>query len=382
MNVRSIQFRLIVWYTALIIVTSIAFAGYTYSSVRTRLHNQLHEVLQRRIERISDNVLTHYTTPQALAQEIHEVYFPEASDRFIRISHVNGAPIYVSGSPKDGLFDPAIIPQITDYDSREAAKRIEKGRKHSQLFIIGKKISIKNGDYYIEIGATTDHITDALRKLIITLLIGLPAVVILAAVGGWLLVRRALQPVETIRATAKKITFSNLRQRLPVEPTGDAIENLSITLNQMLERLEHAYQQASRFSGDASHELRTPLTIIRSELESVAASMRAYPLPAEFRERVGSVLEEAERLSAIVEGLFAVARLDAGEAKIDHSAFDLVALVKSTIEQMQLLAEEKWISVSINAPQPVFIMGDPARLKQVVVNLLDNAIKYTQAGRR
>ena len=119
------------------------------------------------------------------------------------------------------------------------------------------------------------------------------------------------------------------------------MEHLSVTLNQMLERLDHAYQQASRFSADASHELRTPLAIMRSELESVEATMRASHIAAAFRERIGSVLEEAERLSRIVEGLFALARLDAGEAKMEHKMFDLAKLVHSTVEQMQLLAEEK-----------------------------------------
>ena len=164
---------------------------------------------------------------------------------------------------------------------------------------------------------------------------------------------------------------------VPVAVTGDALEHLSVTLNQMIDRLEDAYQQTSRFSADASHELRTPLTIMRGELECI---VRESHVPEALRECIGSVLEETERLSRITESLFAISRLDAGEAKIEHTPFDLAALVQSTADQMMLLAEVKKIHTRIAASGPVAVCGDPSRIRQIIVNLLDNAIKYTQEG--
>jgi signal transduction histidine kinase len=145
----------------------------------------------------------------------------------------------------------------------------------------------------------------------------------------------------------------------------------------MISRLEDAVHNSKRFLADASHELRTPLTVLRGELENVAQNGR---LEEDTRETLGSMLEEVERLAKIVEGLFALSRLDAGEAQAEWVPFDLAELAATTADQMSLLAEDKGISVSCEAKQGITVEGDRARLKQVVVNLLDNAIKYTPNG--
>lgn len=380
MNIRSIHTRLILWYTALMIFTSIGFGAYTYYSLHRRLYDEMRDTLARRVERIHENILPNIESDVQgkLAHQIQEVYSPEKSNRFIRISRGKGDVVYVSGPPQDHTFDPSAIPSAQSFTGR-ISERIEQVTGE-RLLIVGIKAALKGVSYDIEMGAPTDQIDSALRKHAVTFLIGQPFVIIIAIVGGSMLVLRALEPVEVIRATAEKITFSNLSQRLPVADTGDALEHLSVTLNQMLERLEHAYQQASRFSADASHELRTPLTIIRSELEAIESALRGWKPPLPFGERIGNVLEETERLSCIVEGLSALARLDAGEAKIQDEVFDLAELTRSTVEQMQLLAEDKQLLTTLDARLPVFVRGDSARLKQVIVNLYDNAIKYTLAG--
>jgi signal transduction histidine kinase len=147
----------------------------------------------------------------------------------------------------------------------------------------------------------------------------------------------------------------------------------------MISRLEEAIHGSKQFVADASHELRTPLTVMRGELESLAQDGQ---LRGETREALGSVLEEVERLAEIVEGLFALSRLDAGEAHSEWVRFDLTELAATTAEQMSLLAEDKRVSVACESSPAVIVAGDRARLKQVVVNLLDNAIKYTPSGGR
>ncbi len=145
----------------------------------------------------------------------------------------------------------------------------------------------------------------------------------------------------------------------------------------MIARLDDAFEYNRRFIADASHELRTPLTIMRGELESIVEQTELTP---EVQRTAASVLEEVERLARIVEGLFAISRLDAGEAQKESVPFDLGKLAASTAEQMCLLAEDKGITITAGTAEKVVVNGDRARVKQVVVNLLDNAVKYTAPG--
>jgi signal transduction histidine kinase len=145
----------------------------------------------------------------------------------------------------------------------------------------------------------------------------------------------------------------------------------------LIARLDESFQYISRFTADASHELRTPLTVLRGELEAIAAGAH---LDEASRETIGSALEETERLSRIVESLLAISRLDAGEAQMERVSFDLAELTTTTVEQMRLLAEDRDISLGCHINGDVRVEGDRARIKQVIVNLVDNAIKYTPEG--
>jgi heavy metal sensor kinase len=233
------------------------------------------------------------------------------------------------------------------------------------------------GSLLVEVGTSAAPVDTLLGHLLLLLSLGLPIVVAVAAGGGYLLVKSALRPVDEMARKAGVITQHNLSERLPVSHTGDELERLSIALNRMILRLDDAFRNSRRFLADASHELRTPLTILRGELESL---VQGGAVAAGERERLGSLLEEVERLTKIVERLFALSRLDAGDAQVEWVQFDLAELVATTTDQMKLMAEDRRIAVACDVMAATFVCGDHARMKQVVVNLLDNAIKYTPEG--
>lgn len=379
MNTRSLRFRLVAWYASLLAATFVALGVLTLAGLRHFLETSLRDTQMRRARQIADTLLVNVSRPgdAFIAPEVEAFYAPEANDRFIRITRSDGSALYASGKPKDDSFDPAGIPgvRLTAGGERSRKERLP-GDKVLLIASLDYKTST-GALYVVEVGEPTARIEAMLNQVLLCLAMGLPIVVIVAAGGAYLLVNRALAPVDQIAGKAEQISQHNLSGRLPVARTGDELERLSLSLNRMISRLEDAVQNSKRFLEDASHELRTPLTVLRGELENLTQNAR---LDGDTRETLGSMLEEVERLAKIVEGLFALSRLDAGEAQAERVRFDLAELAATTADQMSLLAEDKGISVSCEAKAGITVQGDRARLKQVVVNLLDNAIKYTSRG--
>ena len=376
MNTRSISFRLVAWYAVWLAGIFLLLCALLYLDLRLYLENDLRESQFRRARQIANTLLVKVPqTGEANAvSQTKDWYEPEVNDRFIRITRADGTLVYVSGAPKDGSFDPAEFPIFQPPSKSESSRKLNLSGGHTLLIATLNFKSSGNPDYHVEFGALLDPVETMLNHLFLQLALGLPLAVVIITAGGYWLVRRALTPVEQITRAAEQITQFNLSERLPVTHAGDELERLSLALNRMITRLDEAFQNSKRFVADASHDLRTPLTILHGELESFAEDSR---LDAELRDRAGSMLEEVVHLGKIVEQLFTLSRLDAGEAQTEWTRFDLTELAKTTVGQMNLLAEDKGIAIACNAGPPVPVNGNHVRLKQVIVNLLDNAIKYT-----
>lgn len=380
MIARSIRFRMALWYAALLAGALALFGAATYLGLERYLQKSLEESLIKQARSIGDVLVVNINQSGEgyVDNEITEHYSPEINGRFIRVTRTDGKRIYVSGPPKDGTFDPALVAAPRLPVTQEFTREVEMSDEH-ELLLHGLPFKAADGTrFLIEVAAPYNQIESVLRGLVLTFVLGLPLIVALAIGGGYLLMRGALRPVDEIRQKAAQITSRNLSERLPVVHTGDELERLATDLNHMIERLEESFHQINRFSADASHELRTPLTVLQGELEAIA--QKGQSLPEDVRDTIGSALEETHRLAKIVESLLAISRLEAGEAKVQRVHLDFAELARSTADQMRLLAEEKRVALDCDGTEPVEVDADPARLKQVVVNLLDNAIKYTPEG--
>lgn len=378
MNTRSLRFRITAWYAGLLAGTLVVFGASVYLGLERYLDWTLQRTLVSECRTIATELLSQLPAKDTawLATEINEAYAPEVNGRFIRVVYEGRGIVYLSGVPKDGMFDPSRIPFPGEKEKDGPRKlQFDAGNR---LLIHSMTLTTPNGNrFLVESGAPYNQIEVVLHGLLLTLAIYMPFVVSLAVAGGYWLMRRSLQPVDEITRRAEGITSTNLSERLPVIRTGDELERLSTALNRMIERLDGAFQHINRFSADASHELRTPLTILQLELESIAQN---YRWDASLGDQIGSALEETQRMSRIVESLLAISRLDAGEVKMDKARLDLGELVASTADEMKLLAEEKSIGLRTHGATGIHVEGDRTRLQQVIVNLIDNAIKYTQGG--
>jgi heavy metal sensor kinase len=375
MKARSITFRLVAWYAGISLLVCVGFGFYTYFGLSYSLIAAQRDTLRRRARQVAALVRAHVNREgEAFTVElIRTSYAPSYNDRFIRICRPDGSQLYRSGVPIDHSFNPgSVIPFSAPV---AAALALGHSVTLGNLLLVQSHANVQGGRYLIDCGASTLPTAVVLHGYLLMLGWGLPLVLLVAVTGGAVLVRRALTPVREIIEASREITSYNLGRRLPVVRTGDELEHLSVVLNQMIGRLDEAFQHSRRFTADASHELRTPLTIMRMELESASQETAGT-----VRDKIASVLEETEQLARTVEGLFAISRLEAGEALMKVTHFDLSDLVSTTAEQMALLAEDKNITVRLEAREPIPVAADRFRLKQVIVNLLDNAIKYSPTG--
>ena len=235
-------------------------------------------------------------------------------------------------------------------------------------------VRVNNDTYVIRVARSEEPLRHELAELLLGMTLALPVAIGLAALIGARMARRALRPVELMAEHARRITADRLQDRLPVENPDDELGRLATVFNDTLARLDRSFQQLRRFTADASHELRTPLTAIRSVGEVGLAERHDA---AGYRDIIGSMLEDAERLTRLVESLLTLSRADAGGVALNRETVELSDLAREVVDDLCVLAEEKHQVVRVEAAGSVFAFADRFTVTQALVNLLDNAIKYS-----
>jgi heavy metal sensor kinase len=231
----------------------------------------------------------------------------------------------------------------------------------------------------IQVGMSRENFYRTRRNFLLVMAAVFPVALLLAGGGGWMLARRALRPVDQIAETARRISAEHLGGRLKEIGTGDELDKLTRTLNEMLARLEAAFSEIRRFSADASHELQTPLTILKGEME---VALRAPRSPEEYQRILKSSLEEIDRIVHLVGGLLLLARADAGVLRRESRRVDFTQLLEEFYGQAKALAQRKAVNLLLGEMEPLATQGDYELLKRLLFNLIDNGIKYTPGGGR
>jgi heavy metal sensor kinase len=229
----------------------------------------------------------------------------------------------------------------------------------------------------LQVARTEAGMRQELWMLGVILVFGLPFGIGVAGIGGYTLAKRALAPVERMAERAQLISAARLSDRLPVDNATDELGKLATVFNETLARLESAFGQMQRFTGDVSHELRTPLTAIRSVGE---VGLRSRHDEEGYRSIISSMLEEADRLNSLVDRLLTFSRAEAGQERLTFEPINLGELAEDVVSHLSVLAEEKQQKLTLERAGAANCLGDRVILKQALINLVDNAIKYTPAS--
>ena len=370
----SLRARLALWYLLVLGLILTLFGGGIYLEVRGSLLGGVDNALQARVETVRGQAglgpdgLPQYQGGDAPRAETETtVYIFDARGRLYE--RVAGSSEL---SPRPGLVRAALAghdgPAVTVHGQRVYT---------APLFDGGRVAGA------VQVTQSLDVVNDQLNRLLAALALATPILLALATGGGVFLAGRALAPIDRITRTAGAIGASNLAGRLGLTPRDDEVGRLAATFDDMLARLEHAFAQQERamaqqrqFAADASHELRTPLTIIKGDLDVL---LRRRRTPDEYEEIVRGVDDEVTRLGRLVEDLLTLARADSGQAELAREFIYLDALVDDVATGVRRLATTRRVGVETWLGRDVAVIGDPARLRQLVLNLLGNAVKYTPA---
>lgn len=250
---------------------------------------------------------------------------------------------------------------------------------HPMRIILYPVHKVQNKKYLIEVGTSLKKVANTLKNFLNVLMISVPLLLLVSVLGGYFILTKALQPVKAVVQTARKITTEDLSHRIDSKNRKDEIGELITTFNQMISRLEQSVMQLKQFSSDASHDLKTPLTIIRGEIE---IALRKNRSSKEYIKTLTSIQEEAGKLETIIENLLFLSRIDSPAQSLSLKAVPLDEIILNVFEKAEQLANKKGLIFLIGEMEPTLIRGETILLNRLVMNILDNAIKYTPAGGR
>jgi heavy metal sensor kinase len=401
MLLKSIRFKIVLWHMLILSLALLIFGMVLYQNLHRKISQDTDDILRSRAKGIEQSIDTYWEAEQMdIAEGNSKIHFakedninfikiarrwvgektsdPNLINIIVRIFDAHGNPIASSRNIPTEHLNSRIF-----YDVKKGADHFENdsldvnGKPYSFRIFTTPVMENKRLSYVVQVASSLTQLHTVLRNLGISLLFLLPLTVILTGLSGVFLVQLTLRPVDQMIETIHQITAENLKLRLKIPGSKDEIESLAQTFNQMIARLDEAFTTQRQFMEDISHELKTPLSVLKGELEVTLKRIRSTQ---EYESTLHSSLEEVNGLIGIVENLLTLARFDAKTTTLQEVPLDLNLLLKDAVEAIQVLAIQKNISLQLNSAHTVEIRADKNQLKRLIINILDNAIKYTATG--
>ncbi len=399
--VDSVRSRLTLWYLGVLAVVLLAFSAGVYALLARSLNQRLDNGLRASLESMAISLTRELTEGLAEAKDIAEA-------QELRLSEVEGlVEKEALHSTIEDLHSPNQAIAIFDAQGRVLAEKTAPGNLHAELPSIdlvpvqsvdiftmpgsqgnnidAVRVAVRrvqptttSAPYLIAVAQSLEANTKELELLRRIFYIAIPIALALAGFGGFFLARQSLAPVAAMSERARRISAENLEERLPVANPRDELGQLAATFNELLARLNESFEQQRQFMADASHELRTPLSVMHTAAEVTLEQPRRTE--SEYREALQMMDAQTRRLARIVEDMFTLARADAGRRPLHRSNFYLDELIRETARAAGVLAARKEVSVEVASAAEIPFLGDESLLRQMVLNLLDNAIRHTPAG--
>ncbi len=370
----KLRARLTLWYVSVLAALLMLAWGGTCALLFLQLRSQLDHFAVQEIETVEGLL---YFAPDG-ALRLREDYHnhPESRgliERFMEVRSPDGRVLFrndrLAGRALGGA--PFAGEGVGGYSERSA--RLSDG---TRVRLVSRVHSLDGHRLLIRLAHTEEPLYERLYELLLASLFVLPAVLAVAGVAGYGLARRALNPIEEMARQAREITPDQLHARLPNADAEDELGQLARVFNGTLERLEQAFEQLRRFTADASHELRTPLAMIRSVGE---VGLQKDGTRAEYRDIIGSMLEEVNRLTSLIDSLLTISRADSANIPLRSAKVPLMALAREAAGLFEVLMEEKSLRLTVDGSAEE-VEGDGLILRQALVNVIHNAVKYSPVG--
>lgn len=359
----SLRVRVSLWYAAVVALALIAYAAAVWLVAERALLAQLDDRLHNEIE-AAEGLLQPYWPLDAANSRIQPL--DDDDTRWVQAWSPSNRLLFASRGVGDHT--------LPDMGAPQPDRTIQARDASGQLFRIREERGHIAGDAVVmRVASSEQQLRDELSGLMWMLASGLPVAVVITAFGGYYLVRRALAPIDRLVAATDEITAGRLQERLPLDPDAPEVMQVAAAFNRTLARLEAAFSQLQTFTANASHEFRTPLTAIRTAGELALAENRGAEA---CRQAIGSMLEDTEQLTRIVDTMLVLARSDAGHTPLAFEPCDLSALLSDVVERYKVVAEEHAQRVHL-AAAPMTATVNAAALQMAVANVLHNAMRFS-----